>query len=98
MPVQQRGLDIQGPFPPDVVFRMARNQTRTIAIALYHDQGLIPFKMESFENGVNLSLGLPFVRTSPDHGTAFDIAGQGKADPKSMVEAIRLAYALSVAF
>lgn len=94
---RQRGMDIQGPFSPDVVFRMARNQSKTIAVALYHDQGLIPFKMESFEDGVNISLGLPFVRTSPDHGTAFDIAGEGKADPKSMVEAIKLAYDLSVA-
>ena len=59
--------------------------------ALYHDQGLIPFKLEAFESGVNATLGLPFARTSPDHGTAFDIAGQGIADPGSMVEAIRLA-------
>ncbi|MCJ7583037.1 MAG: 4-hydroxythreonine-4-phosphate dehydrogenase PdxA, partial [Candidatus Aminicenantes bacterium] len=72
------------------------NQVRTIVIALYHDQGLIPFKLESFEDGVNVSLGLPFVRTSPDHGTAFDIAGKGKANPKSMIEAIKLANKLSV--
>ncbi len=59
--------------------------------ALYHDQGLIPFKLEGFETGVNATLGLPFARTSPDHGTAFDIAGSGGADPRSMVEAVRLA-------
>jgi len=93
---QAKGINIQGPFPPDVVFRMAMNQVRTIVIALYHDQGLIPFKLESFEDGVNVSLGLPFVRTSPDHGTAFDIAGKGKANPKSMIEAIKLASKLSV--
>jgi len=93
---QEKGIPIQGPFPPDVVFRMARNQNQTIVIALYHDQGLIPFKLESFEDGVNVSLGLPFVRTSPDHGTAFDIAGKGKANPKSMIEAIKLAYKLSI--
>jgi 4-hydroxythreonine-4-phosphate dehydrogenase len=93
---REKGINIQGPFPPDIVFRMAMNQPRTIVIALYHDQGLIPFKLESFEDGVNVSLGLPFVRTSPDHGTAFDIAGTGKANPKSMVEAIKLAYKLTV--
>ena len=93
---QAKGINIQGPFPPDVVFRMAKNQARTIVIALYHDQGLIPFKLESFEDGVNVSLGLPFVRTSPDHGTAFDIAGKGKANPKSMIEAINLANRLSI--
>lgn len=93
---QEKGIHIQGPFPPDVVFRKAMNQSRTIVIALYHDQGLIPFKLESFEDGVNVSLGLPFVRTSPDHGTAFDIAGTGKANPKSMIEAIKQAYKLTV--
>jgi 4-hydroxythreonine-4-phosphate dehydrogenase len=93
---QAKGIHIQGPYPPDVVFRMAMNQVRTIVIALYHDQGLIPFKLASFEDGVNVSLGLPFVRTSPDHGTAFDIAGKGKANPKSMVEAIKLANKLSI--
>jgi 4-hydroxythreonine-4-phosphate dehydrogenase len=93
---QAKGINIQGPFPPDVVFRMAMNRVRTIVIALYHDQGLIPFKLESFEDGVNVSLGLPFVRTSPDHGTAFDIVGEGKANPKSMIEAIKLAHKLSL--
>ena len=92
---QKKGMRIDGPYPPDVVFRMALNHPEKIVIAHYHDQGLIPFKLESFENGVNVTLGLPFIRTSPDHGTAFDIAGQGKANPESMIEAIKLAYELS---
>ncbi len=92
---QKEGMDINGPFPPDIVFRQALGQPNKIAIALYHDQGLIPFKLESFDEGVNLTLGLPFVRTSPDHGTAFDIAGKGEANPQSMIKAIELAYQLS---
>ncbi len=92
---QKKGMKIDGPYPPDVVFRMALNHPEKIVIAQYHDQGLIPFKLESFENGVNVTLGLPFIRTSPDHGTAFDIAGHGKASPESMIEAIKLAYELS---
>ncbi len=67
-----------------------------MAVALYHDQGLIAFKAVAFARGVNVTLGLPFPRTSPDHGTAFDIAGRGTADPASMIEAVRLASALSV--
>lgn len=89
--LQEQGMPITGPFPPDVVFRQALGIKNIIVIALYHDQGLIPFKLLAFENGVNMTLGLPFIRTSPDHGTAFDIAGKGTADPKSMVEAIKLA-------
>ena len=89
--LQKQGMPISGPFPPDVVFRHALGAKDRIAIALYHDQGLIPFKLLSFETGVNTTLGLPFVRTSPDHGTAFDIAGRGTADPESMIEAIKLA-------
>jgi 4-hydroxythreonine-4-phosphate dehydrogenase len=88
------GVRISGPFPPDVVFRNAVGRKDMFAIALYHDQGLIPFKLVAFETGVNVSLGLPFVRTSPDHGTAFDIAGKNRANPRSMVEAIRLAASL----
>ena len=89
------GLTISGPFPPDVVFRNAVGRKGLFVIALHHDQGLIPFKLLAFESGVNVSLGLPFVRTSPDHGTAFDIAGKNRADPRSMVAAIRLAAALA---
>lgn len=89
---QQAGLPIQGPFPPDTVFHQVLNRERTMVIALYHDQGLIPFKLVAFTCGVNVTLGMPFIRTSPDHGTAFDIAGQGKADPTSMKEAIKWAF------
>jgi 4-hydroxythreonine-4-phosphate dehydrogenase len=89
------GMKIKGSYPPDIVCRMALNQENKIVISLYHDQGLIAFKLISFNNGVNMTLGLPFIRTSPDHGTAFDIAGKGKADPSSMLEAIRLACKFS---
>ena len=89
------GIPVAGPFPPDTVFLRALDKTDTVAVALYHDQGLIPFKLVSFATGVNVTLGLPFVRTSPDHGTAFDIAGKGAADPRSMEEAVRLAAAFS---
>lgn len=92
---QEEGINIHGPFPPDTVFREAFGNPEKIVISLYHDQGLIPFKLISFEKGVNLTLGLPFVRTSPDHGTAFAIAGRGVANPLSMAEAIRLAFKLS---
>lgn len=92
---QKQGLRISGPFPPDVVFRKGMNQPDKIVIALYHDQGLIPFKLIAFERGVNVTLGLPFIRTSPDHGTAFDIAGRGIANPLSMIEAIKIAHKLS---
>jgi 4-hydroxythreonine-4-phosphate dehydrogenase len=85
------GVPANGPFPPDTVFRQVVGRPDRVAVALYHDQGLIAFKLSAFEAGVNLTLGLPFVRTSPAHGTAFDIAGRGTADPRSMVEAIRLA-------
>ncbi len=90
------GADISGPHAPDVVFRLAYGRPRRIVIALYHDQGLIPFKLEAFDTGVNVTLGLPFIRSSPDHGTAFDIAGKNLANPQSMFEAIRLAADLSL--
>jgi len=89
---------ISGPYPPDAVFRKALNQPDKIVIALYHDQGLIPFKILAFEKGINVTLGLPFVRTSPCHGTAFDIAGKGIANPESMIEAIKLAHKFASAF
>jgi len=91
------GADISGPHPPDIVFRLAYGRPRRIVIALYHDQGLIPFKLAAFATGVNATLGLPFLRTSPDHGTAFDIAGKNLANPQSTAEAIRLAVELSPA-
>ena len=83
--------NIAGPFPPDTLFHRAQKGEFDAVLCMYHDQGLIPLKMTAFESGVNLTIGLPFVRTSPDHGTAFDIAGKGKADPSSMIEAIKLA-------
>lgn len=94
------GLEVTGPFAPDTVFMRARNRSGHVAefdvvIAQYHDQGLIPVKYLGVEKGVNVTLGLPFVRTSPDHGTAFDIAGTGCADASSLLEAIRMARALS---
>lgn len=89
------GIPVSGPFPPDTVFLKALGKSDTVVVALYHDQGLIPFKLEAFAAGVNVTLGLPFVRTSPDHGTGFDIAGQGVADAGSMEKAVRLAAAFS---
>jgi len=89
------GLDVEGPLPPDAAF-MPHNLERFDAhVALYHDQGLIPFKMISMHDGVNTTLGLPIIRTSPDHGTAYDIAWRGKADPSSMLAAIHLAANLA---
>ena len=84
-----------GPFPPDIVFGDAMRGKYDAVIAMYHDQGLIPFKLLYFKDGVNMTIGLPFVRTSPDHGTAFDIAGKDVADPTSMMEAIKLACRLA---
>jgi 4-hydroxythreonine-4-phosphate dehydrogenase len=88
---QQHSLIVNGPFPADTVFVRAVKGAFDGVICLYHDQGLIPLKLLSWEDGVNVTIGLPIVRTSPDHGTAFDIAGQGKADPRSMQAAIALA-------
>ncbi len=89
------GIQVQGPFPPDTVFMQARkargDDAPDVVVAMYHDQGLIPVKFLGIEHGVNQTLGLPFVRTSPDHGTAFDIAGQGLADPRSLLAAVRAA-------
>ena len=87
-------LNISGPFPADTVFLKARNKEDGVVVCWYHDQGLIPFKLLHFHSGVNVTLGLPFIRTSPDHGTAFDIAGKGKANADSMRYAIGLAESL----
>jgi len=89
------GLPVIGPIPADVLFYQAVQGRYDAVVALYHDQGLIPFKMLHFSDGVNVTIGLPFVRTSVDHGTAFDIAGKNSADCSSMIEAIRLASYLS---
>jgi 4-hydroxythreonine-4-phosphate dehydrogenase len=83
--------DFKGPAVPDAIFREAARGDHDAVLAMYHDQGLIPLKLLDFDNAVNVTLGLPVIRTSPDHGTAFDIAGKGIADPSSMVAAIRLA-------
>ncbi|SDN28746.1 4-hydroxythreonine-4-phosphate dehydrogenase [Lutimaribacter pacificus] len=85
------GFDITGPLPADTMFHAAARARYDVAVAMYHDQALIPIKTLDFAGGVNVTLGLPFVRTSPDHGTAFDIAGQGVADPSSLVAALRMA-------
>jgi len=86
-----RGLDVSGPHAPDTVFMRARAGQFDVVIAMYHDQGLIPVKYLGLEQGVNVTLGLPLLRTSPDHGTAFDIAGSGRADAASFMAALRLA-------
>ncbi len=92
---KKMGIDAIGPVPPDIVFlRMNRGHYDAV-IAMYHDQGHIPLKLLAFESGVNVTLGLPIIRTSVDHGTAFDIAGKGLADPGSMVEAIGLAISMT---
>ncbi len=85
------GMDVTGPFPPDTVFYHAAAGRYDAVVCMYHDQGLIPFKLLHFEEGVNTTLGLPIIRTSVDHGTAYDIAGTGRADPKSLQAAIRMA-------
>ncbi|MGB5685172.1 MAG: 4-hydroxythreonine-4-phosphate dehydrogenase PdxA [Candidatus Electrothrix sp.] len=84
-------VEISGPWPPDTIFYKAANGEFDAVICMYHDQGLIPFKLLHFQDGVNVTLGLPIVRTSVDHGTAYDIAGQGKADPSSLKAAWRMA-------
>ena len=92
---QRRGILAQGPIPADVVFHQAIRGAYDVVLAMYHDQGHIPIKVHGFEQSVSVNLGLPFVRASVDHGTAFDIAGQGVADHTSMIETIRLASLLS---
>jgi 4-hydroxythreonine-4-phosphate dehydrogenase len=93
----KRHADFQGPFAPDTVFHRAVEGEFDGVLCMYHDQGLIPLKLHAFHEGVNVTLGLPFVRTSPDHGTAFEIAGRSIARPDSMKAAIRLAAELALA-
>ncbi len=88
-------IDVRGPLPADTLFHATARATYDAALAMYHDQALIPIKTLAFDHAVNVTLGLPFVRTSPDHGTAFDIAGTGRADPSSLIAAIRLAARLA---
>jgi len=89
------GADISGPWPPDTMFTEAARQTYDVAICMYHDQALIPLKTLDMHRGVNVTLGLPIVRTSPDHGTAYDIAGKGVADATSLIAALDLAAELA---
>jgi 4-hydroxythreonine-4-phosphate dehydrogenase len=92
---RERGLDVVGPLVPDAAFTSNQRRRFDAIVTLYHDQGHIPFKMLAFDTGVNITLGLPIIRTSVDHGTAFDIAWQGKADPQSLYSAIRVAVELA---
>jgi 4-hydroxythreonine-4-phosphate dehydrogenase len=92
---RDRGIDVSGPYPGDTVFVRARRGDFDVVIACYHDQGLIPVKLVAFGRAVNVTLGLPIIRTSVDHGTAFDIAGKGRADPESMITAVLLAARLA---
>jgi 4-hydroxythreonine-4-phosphate dehydrogenase len=89
--LRAEGIDVRGPLPADTMFHEAARKTYDCAICMYHDQALIPIKTLAFDEGVNVTLGLPFIRTSPDHGTAFDIAGTGRANPSSLIAALRLA-------
>lgn len=91
----KEGIHVSGPYPPDVIFHKAFNGDFDLVVSMYHDQGLIPFKMLAFDTGVNVTAGLPIIRTSPDHGTGFDIAWKNKAKPSSMTEAIKLAAKIS---
>ena len=95
--MRERGCDVHGPFAADTLFHQVFRGDYDAVVAMYHDQGLVPLKMSGFDTGVNWTLGLPFIRTSPDHGTAYDIAGKGIANPSSMIAAIRLAKQLSAA-
>ncbi len=88
---RQHGIDAQGPFPGDTIFNDAVKGRYDLVVAMYHDQGLIPVKLLAFDDAVNVTLGLPIIRTSPDHGTAFDIVGRNQANPGSLKAAIRLA-------
>ena len=91
------GIDARGPLPADTMFHEAARNTYDCAVCMYHDQALIPIKTVAFDDAVNVTLGLPFIRTSPDHGTAFDIAGTGKANPASLIAALKLASRMAAA-
>ena len=91
------GIEIRGPLPADTMFHEAARKSYDCAICMYHDQALIPIKTMAFESAVNVTMGLPFIRTSPDHGTAFDIAGTGRANPSSLIAALRLAARMAAA-
>ncbi len=94
--LQAEGIDAAGPYPPDTLFTPAARATYDAVLCMYHDQALIPLKTLDMASGVNVTLGLPIIRTSPDHGTAFDIAGAGRADPSSLIAALEMAARLSI--
>lgn len=91
---RREGIPVEGPYPPDTLFYKAYQGSVDMVVSMYHDQGLIPLKMIAFDRGVNVTVGLPIIRTSPDHGTAYDIAWKGVANPASMIEAIKMALKL----
>lgn len=93
---REQGINVTGPYAPDTIFLAARDGKYDAVVAMYHDQGLIPVKLLAFDQAVNLTLGLPFVRTSPDHGTAFDLVGKNRANPGSMHSAIQMAVDLAI--
>ncbi len=93
--LRAEGIAITGPYPADTLFHARARATYDVALCMYHDQALVPIKTLAFDHAVNVTLGLPFIRTSPDHGTAFDIAGSGRANPSSLVAALRLAARLA---
>jgi len=95
--LRSEGLDLHGPMSADTMFHARARESYDAAVCMYHDQALIPIKTLDFDRGVNVTLGLPFVRTSPDHGTAMDIAGRGLANPGSMIEALKLAHTMGAA-
>ncbi len=90
------GIPVSGPYPPDTVYFRAAKGEFDMVVSMYHDQGLIPLKLLAFEEGVNVTVGIPIIRTSPDHGTAYELAGKGSANPSSMIAAIKLALSLRV--
>jgi 4-hydroxythreonine-4-phosphate dehydrogenase len=90
--LRSEGFDLKGPMPPDTMFHARARKSYDVAICAYHDQALIPIKTIDFDGGVNVTLGLPFIRTSPDHGTAMDIAGAGIANPSSLIAALDMAW------
>lgn len=93
--LRAEGLDLKGPLPADTMFHARARTGYDVAVCAYHDQALIPIKTLAFDEGVNVTLGLPFIRTSPDHGTAFDIAGKGIAEPGSLIAALRMAWKMA---
>jgi len=95
--LRAEGYDLRGPAPADTMFHARARSGYDAAICMYHDQALIPIKTLDFDGGVNVTLGLPFVRTSPDHGTAYDIAGKGVARPDSLIAALRMAHQMAAA-